>query len=124
MFLGSSVVVTYLIVFVLLTVGLREAGEGRPGEISRQPKSISFGAGRGAGNHSESVGVAARQRRAEPWSGVAQQLSHCPGPRNPQLHHQGHPCVEHPVMESNCLSSNIGFTISSLCDCGQVTSPL
>lgn len=55
MFLGSSVVVTYLIVFMLLTVGLCEAGKGRPGEISRQLKSISVRVG--SGGQATAVGL-------------------------------------------------------------------
>lgn len=75
-----------------------EAGEGKPGEISRQPKSISVGVERGAGNHSGSVGVAASQRKeSRALVGCGPTAVPLQWPKKPQLHHQGHPCVKHPV---------------------------
>lgn len=91
------VVVSYLPVFMLLTVGLYKAEKGRPSNISISGKHICL-----EGDCHGPAGAMACQRSPGPWWGVVLQLCHCPGPRNPPLHHEKHLTPQHPALEPNC----------------------
>lgn len=54
---------------------------------------------------------------------MALQLCPAPAPETHSFITQG-ARILNIQLESNCLGSNPSLTISSLCDCGQITSPL
>ena len=64
------------------------------------------------------VGVQERQldREEQSLRGMTPQQCLCPGLRDSLLCHQGLLYLEHPALESSCLSSSISRTTSLLCD--------